>query len=140
MNDPRTVREALLAELIKDVDQLIERHERAAAAMESAATRLEAAARTIDASTQAAKASVGEHITRRVNEETAKGIQTAGQAIETVTAAAIGQVMHAAKAQHPGPAPAPLAPAAQPAAAWMPFAMGAITTAAIAAAVWFASR
>lgn len=68
----RSAREALVAQLLGDVDRLLLRVETLAPSVESAAARLEVAAQGLDAATHAssaaAKASVGEYITRRTNE------------------------------------------------------------------------
>lgn len=68
----RTAREALVAQLIGDVDRLLDRVERIAPAIENAAVRLERASQALDVATRAnsewAKASVGDYIARRTNE------------------------------------------------------------------------
>lgn len=141
MSDVRTTREALLAELLRDVDQILERQERSAAATEAAAARLEAAARGVEAATaaaaEAARASVGEYITRRVNESTAQALQATRQAIDEAAAAALGKAMLAAQ-QHKGQEGA--SPTTRPSSGLAWWAFGAGVAAAAIGAAWLIAR
>lgn len=139
MSDPRTAREALLAELMGDMDQLLERQEKATAAANAAAERLEAAAKTIAlaaaANAEAAKTSVGDFITRRVNEATGQAVQDARKTIDEAIAAALGKAVLAGQATT---RPAPPAPAN--ARIWMAFAAGVAVAAGLATLAWFVAR
>lgn len=138
MSDPRTAREALLAELMADMDRLLDKQLAAAQAMTTAADRIEAALKavptTMQASSETAKGSVGEFITRRVNDATANALQSTRQAMEEAAATALGKALLA----HQAAVPAPAAP--QSPAVWLYFALGVACTAALAAAAWLASR
>ncbi|NRF71398.1 hypothetical protein HLB44_30875 [Aquincola sp. S2] len=72
MSDARTVREALLQQLLNDVDELLRRLESLEPGISAGVARLEGAAQGLQAATlassDAAKASVGEFITRQTNE------------------------------------------------------------------------
>lgn len=143
MSDVRTTREALLAELLRDVDQILERQERSAAATEAAAARLEAAARAVEAATaaaaEAARTSVGEYITRRVNESTAQALQTTRQAIDEAAAAALGKAMLVAQ-ERSGQASG--SPTARPTTslAWWAFGAGVAAAAIGAGVAWLITR
>ena len=72
MNDVRSAREALMAQLMADMDVLIARADAVVVSMNAAASRLDGAAQGFEAqaqrSAEAAKGSVGEFITKRTNE------------------------------------------------------------------------
>jgi hypothetical protein len=153
----RTAREALLAELFSDVDEVLRRQEAVIAAADAAAARLEAAARSVaqasaDAA-EAARASVGEYITRRANESAAQAVQTSRMAIDEAAAAALGKVVMLGQAQAPSrpqvaasPAPQALAgtaaesPGRNASAAWLAFGAGVVVTALGAVLAWWLWR
>lgn len=139
MSDPRTAREALVAELLGSVDQLLDRQEQLANAITTAAERLEAAAKTIAlataANSDAAKASVGDYITRRVNEATDQALLDARKAIDDAAAAALGKALLASQG-----ATAPVQPAAPASRTWPAFAAGVAAAAVLAALAWVVAR
>jgi hypothetical protein len=151
----RTAREALLAELFADVDEVLRRQQAVIAAADAAAARLEAAARSVaqasaDAA-EAARASVGEYITRRANESAAQAVQASRMAIDEAAAAALGKVVMLGQAQSrpqvaASPAPQALAgtaaepPGPKASAAWLGFAAGVVVTALGAVLAWWLWR
>lgn len=145
----RTAREALLAELFADVDEVLRRQEAVIAAADAAAARLEAAARSVaqasaDAA-EAARASVGEYITRRVNESAAQAVQASRMAIDEAAAAALGKVVMLGQvAVSPAPqaldGTAPESPGPKASAAWLGFGAGVVVTALGAVLAWWLRR
>lgn len=138
----RTAREALLAELMGDMDQLLDRQEASAKATTAAAERLEAATMTLTqataASVEAAKASVGEYITRRVNETTDQAVHDARKAIDEAIAAALGKALLAA--QQAGPVKADAAAKPTGRLAWWAFGAGFVASAICAGIAWLIAR
>ncbi len=132
----RDAQAALLEQLLGDVDGLVARVEQIAPALEAAAERVErataASQAAFAANAEAAKASVGEWITRTTNEATARALKDHMQSVDETVAAAIGRGVLAAQRQ----APAVSAPAESAGRLWMAAAAGAGAAAVAVLGFW----
>lgn len=125
----RDAQAVLLEQLLGDVDALVTRVERFVPELDAAVERFERAAQAgqaaFAANAEAAKVSVGEWITAKTNEATARALKEHLQAVDEAVAASLGRgVLAAAERARHQAAAAPV-PAESSGRLWMAAAAGA---------------